>query len=135
VLLTIIKGYIAGLGALIRTASIFAVCLVIAALIVYPLWVLATNRPSLYTALVSFIFSGIFLTAVVWKIHAAWKRHGVRTLITLARFAVLAGGFVAFIVLVINFWRTVGFIILALAFLINGYLAYVLKKRPDTSGS
>lgn len=134
-LLTIIKGYIAGLGTLARTAALFAVCLVIAALIVYPLWILATSHPGLYTVLVSCIFAGIFLTAVVWKIHAAWKIHGVSTLITLARFAVFAGGLVAFIILVINFQRTAGLIVLALAFLVKGYLAFVLKKRPGTSGT
>ncbi len=131
----ILAGYTSVLLAALRFLILLGVCIGTGMLFVYPLWRLASSRPSVYTLIFIIIFSLVIIVFAFKAIRTAWKQDSRRFLLSLARKASLLAGICVSIALVMNYQRAAAGVVLLVTIGLYGFLAFGLSADRKTGNS
>lgn len=123
----IASGYVRLFSTLGKIIALAAVCLGVAALVVYPLWKWALSSPLSYSWAVIIIIGAGLIAAIVKKSITSGP---VLFLRRLAKFVVVVGGMCGCIICVLKGKRIAALIILLAIFILYGILAFGLRDRP-----
>lgn len=111
-----------------RIILLILLCLIIAFLIVWPLWKISTNFSKIYTIIIlSLIFIGL-----VYLIFANIKRNGIkRFLIILLNILLISGGIITAVFLILNQHRLFGLGALVIFIAADIFVNSLLKNHND----
>jgi len=126
----IAKGYSELFGSILKILFLLVLCVAFGAAIVFPLWKFASSAPEIYT------FTVLAAAALLAAFFAAKKikANGARrTFISLAKFAVVAGGAASIFVLVIFGLKILSLPVLVLMIFLYGILTFASKKENKSS--
>lgn len=126
----IAKGYSELFGSILKILFLLVLCVAFGAAIVFPLWKFASSAPEIYT------FTVLAAAAILAAFFAAKKikSNGARrTFISLAKFAVVAGGAASIFVLVIFGLKILSLPVLGLMIFLYGILTFASKKESKNS--
>ncbi len=130
----IISGYISIIGNTVRILLLFTLCLICGALVVYPLWRLASENPSTYTLLFSILASAVTGFLLLSRLRVAYKTDKKRLVLSLSRFATIALGLTLCVLLVLSWHRLAALTVLLITLAGYGLLAFGLKDGDSRKG-
>ncbi len=125
----ILAGYGSILAALGGFLALMAVSVGAGFIIVYPLWKLADANPSAYTVIFAILFCALAGVLVLRAVRRAIALDRPRFFRSLARKAVIVGGLVSFVALVLAHRVALAFAVLALTAALYGFLAFGLSRE------
>ncbi|PIE98027.1 MAG: hypothetical protein CR988_05230 [Treponema sp.] len=124
----LLKGYksiLQTFGIVIFTSGL---CIGLAFLIVFPLWFLADNSPSVYTIVFSVFFAALFLFFIFKKMFKSFKKDSLSFFISVLKFLVIVLGLALAVFAVFTQHRFIAAVVLVLSFLIYGIVAFSLPS-------
>ena len=107
---------------------IFGICLLFSFLIVYPLWLLATQHTHIYTVASLVFFAALLLSFLIKKNIKKYKRNPQRFFHSLIKKAIIVGGLMLFFSLLFAYQRGFAFLALILTFVLYGFVAFGLSE-------
>lgn len=125
----IIRGYGSVLSYFLTLLAIATICVCVAFLTVYPLWLLATKNSSLYTVLCLSFFSCFALFFILRYLIRSYKKNPRLLFISLAKRITVLGGLGLSIFLVFNYQKIMAMIVLIAVVIIYGFLAFGLNQE------
>ncbi len=127
----VVKGYGALFSSLLSFLAIALTCIVIGFVISYPLWLLATKSLSAYTIVSAGFFSCAIIFLLVSRILKEYKKSPLRFFISILKKITLIGGLILFFFLILNFYKVLAFIVLALMLVFYGILAFGISQNQE----
>ncbi len=128
----ILKGYVKLIRSLLRYTVIALACLICAAAIVWPLWLLASTRPGLYTILCGILCLVILLTLIITRLRPLAAARPRQYFLSVLRKLLVIGGICGSVTLVLHYQRLAALLVLCVTAIIYGYLAFALPQvRTD----
>lgn len=125
----IIQGYGHLISSILKILSLLLVCIAAGAAFVFPLWKFATDLPGIYTITVLVLMAVIFVILAVKKI----KNAGLaKSLVSAAKFFIIAGGLVFSVYLVMKGMRFLAIPVIILMIVLYGLCAFGIKVKSDT---
>lgn len=122
----LLREYTSIFSTLLKITGLLLLCVILGAAVVYPLYLLATEFPRLYSWIV---IAAAAVSIVIWIILTV-KKAGLRpTLRWLASFALIAGAAVISIFLILNNQRFLAIPVLIAALILWGLLKMFTKKQ------
>lgn len=129
VLKKIFKGYLSIGVMLVQFLALLALCVLVAAIIVFPLWKLAVISPNLYSSVCALLIFGVLCFVLVPPLRQKYRKNPKLFIISLVRKAVLLGGLVVSVMLVLHFMRVYALLVFIVTLLAYGYLAFGLSIK------
>jgi len=120
----ILKGYLGIFAALARFAVLGVACVAVGLAVVYPLWLLATVRPVVYTLVCAVLLVAVLTAIFASRIKTAYRLNPARFRRGILKFAVLAVGLACSIALVLAWHRFLGLVALLVTAAVWGVLAF-----------
>ncbi|MGP1576069.1 MAG: hypothetical protein ACTTH7_01020 [Treponema sp.] len=120
----IISGYRALIFKICSFILIFAICLGVSFVIVYPLWFLAVYHAAAYTIIALLLLAGTVSYLAVKRQIKKYKQNRRRFFHTLVKRCVILIGLIACIISLMYFNRIITFLILVLSVLVYGFAAF-----------
>lgn len=128
----ILKGYVKLLRSLLRYTVIALACLLCAAAIVWPLWLLASTRPRLYTILCGILCLVITVSLIITRVKPLASARPRQYVLSALRKLLVIGGISGSVTLVLHYQRLAALLVLCVTAIIYGYLAFALPQvRTD----
>lgn len=103
---------------------IFALCLGLSIVIVYPLWFLAVRYAAVYTVIALLLLSGTLLYFAVKRQIKKYKQNRKKFFHTLIKRSIICAGLIACIVSLMYFHRVITLSLFVLSALIYGFVAF-----------
>ena len=107
---------------------IFGICILFSFIIVYPLWLLATQHTQAYTSISLSLFSILLLFFIVKKSIRKYKHNPRRFFHSLIKKLILLSGLAAFFILIFSYRRILAFSALILCLILYGFIAFGLSE-------
>jgi len=123
-----ITGYKALFLKICTFVLLFGICLLFGFLIVYPLWLLATQYTQVYTAVTLSFFLLLLLFFIVKKSIKKYKANPRRFFHSLIKKLILFGGLAIFFLLIFTYHRVPAFAALIICLILYGFVAFGLAE-------
>lgn len=131
----ILKSYGSGYGSIfsviVTFAAIAGICALVSIAIVYPLWVLATTNPGLYTVITLAGFGLCISFFLIRKLIFSYKKNPQKLFISLLKKITVIGGLVLIFFLIGNYYKITALIVLLLIIIIYGFLAFYIQQEKN----
>ncbi len=125
-----IKGLLAEYTSLFSTIlkilGLLLLCVILGSAVVYPLYLLATKFPAVYSWIVTAV---IVLFVLIWIFIKIRQAGFSSTMRFIASFAIIAGAAAISVVLILNNHRLWAIPVIAAAVILWGFLRMVTKKQ------
>lgn len=108
---------------------IFGICLLFSFLIVFPLWLLATQYTPIYTAVSLAVFVLMLLFFIIKRNIKKYKRNAKKFFHSLLKKLIIITGLIVFLLLIFSYRRFSAFSALILAFVIYGFVAFGFSEE------
>lgn len=127
----ILKGYGEFFSHILKILLLVALCLLIGAAFVFPLWFFASSSPKAYTFFVLCAAGIILIFSLFKKIRKEGAKH---FLLFAARLLIIFAGIYASVKLILNGFAPFSIPVILLTLFLYGFLTFAVREKKSASG-